>query len=315
MMVLVTAAFVACAFPVSVSWFFGWRFLSGVAGGAIMVLVAATLMPHVPAGRKGTAGGAIFLGLGLGIAGSGTLVPLLLGLGLRETWLGLALVSGLITAASWFAWPSDGPATGPTNAAPPPKTADHRPAMKLIYAEYALMAVGLVPGMVFFVDFIARGLGSGAHMGSLYWILYGVGAILGPPLYGVLADRLGARATLRMVLGVQLVSVLSLITVGNPTLMAVLTVLIGTFPPGIVPLVLARVHETLPHQVQQQNTSWGHATIVFAAAQALAAYAYSAVFNISGGNHRLLFVIGAGAIAIALLIDAVAPRLPGRQAT
>jgi MFS family permease len=52
MMLLVTAAFFACAFPLSVSWFFGWRLLSGIAGGAIMVLVAATVLPHVPASAK-----------------------------------------------------------------------------------------------------------------------------------------------------------------------------------------------------------------------------------------------------------------------
>src|SRR5690606_12592246 len=82
MLVLITAAFFACAFPLSFGWYFGWRFVSGIAGGVVMVLVAGTILPHVPPARKGAAGGAIFLGLGLGIAGSGTVIPLLLELGL-----------------------------------------------------------------------------------------------------------------------------------------------------------------------------------------------------------------------------------------
>ncbi|PTT90710.1 MFS transporter, partial [Pseudomonas sp. HMWF031] len=86
MMLAVTLAFFACAFPLSVGWFFAWRLLSGVAGGAIMVLVASTVLPHVPASRKGLASGAIFLGIGLGIAGSGTIVPPLLSVGLQQTW-------------------------------------------------------------------------------------------------------------------------------------------------------------------------------------------------------------------------------------
>jgi len=53
MKVLVTLAFLACAFPVSTSWFFVWRLLSGVAGCVIMVLVAATILPHVPASSSG----------------------------------------------------------------------------------------------------------------------------------------------------------------------------------------------------------------------------------------------------------------------
>ena len=113
MMLAVTLAFFACAFPLSVSWFFGWRLLSGIAGGAIMVLVAATVLPHVPASRKGLASGAIFLGIGLGIAGSGTIVPPLLSLGLQQTWLGLGLLALILTAVSWFGWPSATPhATG-----------------------------------------------------------------------------------------------------------------------------------------------------------------------------------------------------------
>jgi MFS family permease len=44
LMLLATAAFFACAYPLSVAWFFVWRFLSGVSGGSIMVLVATTIL-------------------------------------------------------------------------------------------------------------------------------------------------------------------------------------------------------------------------------------------------------------------------------
>jgi MFS superfamily sulfate permease-like transporter len=42
---------------------------------------------------------------------------------------------------------------------------------------------------------------------------------------------------------------------------------------------------------------------VFAAFQAAAGYAFSALFNASGGNHRLLFLIAAIALVVALLAD------------
>lgn len=41
MMVVITAAFLACAFPISLAWYFGWRFASGLAGGVVMVLVSS----------------------------------------------------------------------------------------------------------------------------------------------------------------------------------------------------------------------------------------------------------------------------------
>lgn len=317
MMLLVTAAFFACAFPVSVGWFFGWRLLSGISGGTIMVLVASTVLPHVPAARKHLASGAVFLGLGLGIAGSGTIVPLLLDMGLRNTWIGLGILSTILTAASWFSWPA--------TAQPGPNSVHQkRPAtgkikfgraVYILYTQYALIAVGIVPAMVFLVDFVARGLGAGAHLGSLFWILYGVGAIIGPPLYGFLADRLSPLPTMRVVLLVQSVAIACLYTATSHTVIALLTVVIGSFPPGVVPLFLARVHESVPNDPHRQNIAWSQATTVFATFQALAGYAYSAVFNGSGGDHRLLFLIAGIALAIALLAEVSAPFLFNREIT
>lgn len=313
MMLAVTLAFLACGFPVSVAWFFFWRFVSGVAGGTIMVLVAATLLPHVPQARRGLTSGAIFLGLGLGIAGSGTVVPLLLGLGLRDTWIGLAVVSAAFTAASWFAWPGAAAAVqAPAVAQDAPRGAATR-TMAVFYAQYALMAVGLVPAMVFLVDFIARGLQQGAHVGALFWVLYGVGAIFGPPLYGLLGDKLGPRKALRTVLGVQAIALAGLYLLSTPLALGIVAIVIGTFPPGIVPVVLARVHELEPHSPARQNSTWSRATTVFAAAQAVAGYAYSALFNASHGDHRLLFLIAAAGIVVSLAIDFVVIAERGQQ--
>jgi hypothetical protein len=116
------------------------------------------------------------LGIGLGIAGSGTLVPPLLSLGLQQTWFGLGLLALVLTAASWFAWP---PAR-PTKPQPTGKPAPTPAGVYLLFAQYAFMAAGLVPAMVFLVDYVARGLGAGPHVGALIWVMYGLGAIVGP---------------------------------------------------------------------------------------------------------------------------------------
>lgn len=301
MMLTVTLAFFACGFPLSVSWFFGWRLLSGVAGGAIMVLVAATVLPQVPASRKGLASGAIFLGIGLGIAGSGTLIPPLLSLGLQNTWFGLGVLALVLTAASWFGWPSTvhhGTAPVQDDSA----SSVTPPGVYLLFAQYAFMAAGLVPAMVFLVDYVARGLGAGPHIGALIWVMYGLGAIIGPVSYGFLADQLGARLSIRLVLGVQAIAVGALSVTGSFPALALLAVILGSFPPGIVPLALARVHELIPNHHQQQ-IAWSRATVSFATFQAIAGFAYSALFNASGGRHGLLFVIAAGAIVVALLLE------------
>jgi hypothetical protein len=78
-------------------------------------------------------------------------------------------------------------------------------------------------------------------------------------------------------------------------------------------LTLARVHESIPSNVREQNVAWGRATTVAAASMALAGYAYSAIFNASGGNHRLLFLIAAVALGIALIVDVGMPFVFGRK--
>ena len=167
------------------------------------------------------------------------------------------------------------------------------------------MAIGLVPGMVFIVDFIARGLGAGAHLGAMFWILYGLGAIVGPPIYGLAADKMGSRPATRLLLFVQVLAVTGLLTTGNLPAIALLTIVIGSFPPGIAPMVLARVRDLNPGVPAAQNLMWSRLTVVFAAAQAISGYACSAVFNATGGDHRLLFTIAGISIAAALAADLV----------
>ncbi|HTG10724.1 MAG TPA: YbfB/YjiJ family MFS transporter [Candidatus Eisenbacteria bacterium] len=310
MMTLVTVAFFACALPLSFSWFFLWRFASGVAGGTLMVLAAPTVLPHVPPARRGLAGGAIFTGVGLGIMASGTVVPLLLQAGLAVTWCGLGVLSMLLTGLAWGRWPADEKA-----AATPIAAARRAPAtgtLRALYVEYALNATGLVPHMVFLVDFVARGLGQGIHAGAQYWVLFGVGAVAGPVLAGLLADRVGFGPALRLALVAQAAAVAVPVVTAAPVGLALSSVLIGAAVPGIVPLVLGRVHELVPGDPEGQRAAWSVTTMAFALGQAAGAYGLSFLFA-RGGRYPTLFAVGTAALTLALVIDVTA-RLAGRKA-
>jgi hypothetical protein len=80
---------------------------------------------------------------------------------------------------------------------------------------------------------------------------------------------------------------------------------IGGFTPGIVPLVLGRIHELLPHSAEQERAAWGHATTRFALFQAAAAYGFSWLFARNNGDYLLLFELGGVAVTLALAIDLV----------
>jgi predicted MFS family arabinose efflux permease len=305
MMVLAALAFFANAWPLDFAWFFVWRFASGFAGAGIMVLGATSILPHVPPSRRGLVSGAIFMGVGLGIAASGTLVPLLLRQGLMQTWIGLGVVSLLLTALAWSGWPKQGV---PEAAAHRARGAHSNLALRALYLEYGLNAIGLVPHMIFLVDYVARGRGEGLETGAFYWVLFGLGAIVGPLAAGAIADRIGFRAALRLAFVAQAITVL--VPAFGPSELALMisSVVVGALTPGIVAIVLGRVHELLSHVPAQQKAAWSKATTSFAVFQAAAAYGMSFLFERTDGDYAILFMAASGALVVALLVDLAAGR-------
>src|SRR5260370_7353798 len=61
LMFVATAAFFACAYPLSVVWFSVWRFASGFSGAVIMFLFPTSILPQIPAAKRVFVGGLIFL--------------------------------------------------------------------------------------------------------------------------------------------------------------------------------------------------------------------------------------------------------------
>ncbi|WP_293348318.1 YbfB/YjiJ family MFS transporter [Phenylobacterium sp.] len=302
MMAASTASLFACAYPASFTWFFTWRLISGVSGGVIMILAAPAILVHLPPARRGLASGFIFMGVGLGVAASGTLVPLLLSDGLTAAWLGLATASAILTLVAWTGWPHGLPA----QASPTLRRARRpRPQLWLLHATYGLNAIGLVPHMVFLSVFVAHGLGQGVQTGAVYWIVFGLGAVVGPLLSGHLADRAGYRPALRLVLLLETLATLAPAVTHAPAALIASSLFMGAATPGIVPLVLGRVHELAGPGLAGQKSAWRMATTAFAAAQAAAAYGLAWLLSRSGGDYALLFLVGGGALVLALLIELV----------
>jgi predicted MFS family arabinose efflux permease len=305
-MLLTAASLFACAVPLGFGWYFVWRFLAGVTGGVLMALAAPTVMPRIPADRRGLAGGAIFTGVGLGIAASGTLVPLLMQWGLADTWLGLGTIALALTALAWTAWPEA--VANSTRLAPASHTASGKIALRALYFGYALNAVGLVPHMVFLVDFIARGLGHGLHQAGMYWVVFGLGALVGPMLGGYLGDRIGFRAALRLAFVLQAVCVALPLASVSTLALGVSSFVVGAFVPGSVAITIGRSRELAPAHPSTQAAAWRWCTIAFSIGQAVAGYSFSYIFARSGNGYPILFALAAAALGLALAIDLLAGR-------
>jgi predicted MFS family arabinose efflux permease len=307
LMVTTAASFLACAGPFPFAWFFVWRFVSGVTGGALMAFAAPTALRHVPPARRGLASGIIFTGVGLGIVASGTLTPMLLAWGLVETWVAFAAITLLVTLASWRLWPAEtGVAATAASSNPWPREAT------VVIAAYGLIAAGLVPHMVFLADYVARGLGSGIAAGAALWVVFGLGATAGPFLAGAIGDRIGFAPALAGVLIVEAGAIAMLLLSHAPAALVISSLLVGAFVPSCGPLVIGSLHETISDPTLRQ-TAWSRATAVFAFGQATAAYLMSLVFA-HWASYDALFALGAAALLAALALNFGATLLSHKRA-
>lgn len=299
-MALTVASLLACAFPLGFAWYFVWRFISGMTGGAAMALAAPTVLAHLSPERRAIAGGAVFTGVGLGIAASGTLVPALVSWGVRDAWLGFAALTAVLTAVTWRDWPHEAP------PAPAQQSTHPSGPLRALYLEYSLIAAGQVPHMVFLVDFIARGLGHGLASGGRYWIVFGAGALIGPLVAGHLGGRFGFRALLRAAFIWQAAAIALLLAAVSPPALAVSSFVMGASVPGVVAIVIGRSHELVPHDPARQAAAWSFCTLAFALGQAISGYLYSYIFAHSADGYPVLFALGAAAMVAALAVDLAA---------
>jgi predicted MFS family arabinose efflux permease len=304
-MLLASVTFFACGSPWSFAWFAVWRFAAGLSGGVLMVLAAPTVLPFVPVHRLGLAGGVIFTGVALGIAISGTLVPITLELGLMETWICLGALAVLLTALAWHGWPA---AVTDTETAKTSRPMASLP-LKSLYLEYGLNAFGLVPHMVFLVAFVAQGLEQGLTTGAHYWVLFGLGAVIGPVTVGYLADRVGFLMALRLGYVLQAIFVGVLFFTDQTMVLVLSSLIMGAFVPASTTLVLGRLRELLAHDPASQTSGWRLATIAFAVGQAAGAYGLSYLFDLDG-DYTVLFGIGGAMLLLALGLNFLAGRRP-----
>lgn len=281
---------VACAWPFSFAWYVGWRFLAGATGGVLMVLAVPAVLAVTAAERRGRAAGIVITGVGLGIAAAGTVVPALAGAGPRAIWLGLAAIAALLAAYAWIAIPDDGIDRTSARQRAEPLGAP----ILLLIAAYASDALGFIPHTVFWVDYIARGLGLGLDVGGAYWALFGLGATLGPFLSGMAADRFGPGRAFVGAMAIKAAGVaVPLAGTGHAGLL-VSSLVVGSLISGTTTLCSAWVADQAG--LAHHRRIWGWATSAFAVAQAGGAWVMSHLFAVTQ-SYSLLFAIGTAALA------------------
>jgi hypothetical protein len=77
--------------------------------------------------------------------------------------------------------------------------------------------------------------------------------MLGPLATGRVADRIGFASALRCAFALQAGAVALLVFSASPLSLSISSIIVGAIVPGIVTLVLGRVHELIPHNADQQK--------------------------------------------------------------
>ena len=292
----IALSFVLCAGAGGFLWFFFWRLVSGIAGAILMVVGPSLALAATPPERRTRVGAMVFTGIGFGALLSAFIVPLLLGLSLSVTWgtLGLlCIAAGLL--CDWGVAHLTSPITASPRGNNPTGAAGVKIIVMLVVGAYALDAIGFVPHTVFWVDYLARENALGNQAASLQWGIFGLGALCGPFMVGALAQRVGWQGGLMIAFAAKAAAV-SLPVFSLALLsQSVSSFMVGAMIPGIVALTSGRLAELVGPTAHKKL--WGQATAAFAAAQAVAGYAMSALYG-TWGSYAPLFAIS-GIILVA----------------
>ncbi len=302
------------AIPGGFWWLMPWRFLTGATGGVLMVVAPSFLLTRVPPAVRGRAGGIIYSGVGLGAGLGSLIVAPLASLSPALAWIGLTAGALLASAASWPRWRGGFAPTAArtrvTAQSAAPRVALTLPLLFGCLA-FATDGAGFSPHSVFWVDFVARELGLGTKIGSLTWLLFGLGAVFGPSLAGALGDRIGLGRAYVVVFAVKAIAVALPWQISAVPVLALSALIVGALTPALPALFSARITELVP--AREQSRAWGWATLSFAVAQAGGAYGLSFAYE-QIGVYRPLYLVGAlieatGALfAMLALLSVAQPR-------
>ena len=108
----------------------------------------------------------------------------------------------------------------------------------------------------------------------------------------------------------QIAAIALLVSTTNIPALILATLVIGTFPPGIVPIFLGQIQRILPGNAERQSAAWSRATTIYALTQAIVGYAASWLLAASGGQHRQLFMLAAAGLLLSLATELAANLHP-----
>lgn len=218
-------------------WWGSLRLLAGAASAVLFVVIAIEVSEHLARSRHSHWNSALYGGIGLGIALSGAVVPILdHSGGWSAAWIGMGVLSGLLSFAGIVS-------AGKRHVALHVPDAMGRNPGRLsglgkLAPAYFLEGVGYIVSATFLVTMIAHTPGlSGFAPWS--WVAVGLAAAPSTILWQQVALRIGLRQALAAAYLLQACGILLSIGAGSVFRAGVAAVIFGGTFLGIVALVMA----------------------------------------------------------------------------
>ncbi|SHJ19648.1 Predicted arabinose efflux permease, MFS family [Malonomonas rubra DSM 5091] len=228
----------------SVFWWSTMRLAGGVASAILFIVISAEVAEALSRRGFGHWLGALYGGIGAGIAISGLIVPQLDRLGgWSISWLGsgaLAVVLAVLGISIGRRQHYTTPLAGS-----PPQTSGLLKSLWLLASAYFFQGLGYITTATFIVAIIATtpGLESFA---AYSWVAVGVAALPSTIVWPLLAKRFGYKSALLAAYGLQMTGILVSIKAASiPTVLFAAVSFGGTFL-GVVAMTLAEGNRRLP---------------------------------------------------------------------
>lgn len=324
-LLLAMLSLLASMLPLGFIWLLFWRGLIGAAVAIMMILGIALVANAAPRGRLGLATGIAFTGVGVGVFLSAIGLPWLLQVGVLWAWGGSASIGMIAGVIGLWAWQAaiDVP---PSNQRPktPPETNDKiandtpkdvandiadkgrtkaaQAGRRLVLAQ-ALFSLGLVPHSIYWVDYLVVERQWSLASAGQQWSLFGLGAIIGTALWGLLADRLGFGRALVLVFTSLAIGITAPLLTSTPVITIISILVVGT-QPGFSAIVAGRAR--LAVGPAAMLVLWRWMVIAVGAAQIIGGAGLVYLFDLTA-NYTVIFAIGAAAMAAGAITVAGLP--------
>jgi predicted MFS family arabinose efflux permease len=166
-----------------------------------------------------------------------------------------------------------------------------------------LFSLGLVPHSIYWVDYLVVERQWSLASAGQQWSLFGLGAIIGTALWGLLADRLGFGRALVLVFTSLAIGITAPLLTSTPVI-TIISVLVVGAQPGFSAIVAGRAR--LAVGPAAMLVLWRWMVIAVGAAQIIGGAGLVYLFDLTA-NYTVIFAIGAAAMAAGAITVAGLP--------